>query len=96
MTNNDIGWEDNKKHRIDQRPSWCPHQDCIILRTHQNRMCAGRLPSPADHGRYKGVNTHRICLRGVLPDGEIFDLQVNTGDLWWFEKLFKAIREDKQ
>lgn len=90
----DIGWNDHEVHRWDQRPTWCPHSDCVVLRAMQNLMCAGRRAKPGDHGQFKGVNTHRFCLRDVLPGEAIFDLSVNTGDLWWFQKLFDAIRED--
>lgn len=77
------------------RPEWCPHKDCGHLLCIQNVMCCGRLPKPADHPPYKAVNTHRFCLRNVLPAEEVFDLQVCKGDLWQFDRLFNAIRKDE-
>jgi len=78
--------------RISDKPSWCPHPDCQHLRTNQDACCGGRLPEPAPHD--DGMNTHRFCLRGAADDGGVFDLQVHTGDLFWFDLAFDAIRED--
>lgn len=78
------------------RPEWCPHHaDCGHLHCIQNVMCCGRLPIPRDHPPFKACNTHRLCLRNVLPREEIFDLQVCKGDLYQFGRLFKAIRKDE-
>ena len=57
-----------------ERPSWCPHQDCIFLRQTQGLLCGGELPKPEPHD--EGENTHRLCIKA----GEVFDLQVNKTD----------------
>lgn len=80
-------------HWPNRRPDWCPHPDCIFLRVAgQHGTCAGRLPRSEPHGA--GRNTHRWCVDTRETGHGIFDLQVNTGDLYWFGKVFDAIRED--
>ena len=74
------------------KPSWCPHNDCVYLSWRQG-FCVGRLPVPISH---EGVdNTHRWCLNGASDNGGVFDLQVNSGDLWNFVVLFDVIRRDE-
>jgi len=72
-----------------ERPEWCPHSDCIFILLIQDAICAGKLPAPEPHDG--DLNTHRICIAGVIPGGEVFDLQVNTTDLYHFRRLFDAI-----
>ena len=74
---------------IIKRPDWCPYRNCKILRTLQDKMCAGELPKSIKHD--DDFNTHRFCLFGVLKENEIFDLQVNKSDLYIFRLLFNAI-----
>jgi len=57
-----------------ERPGWCPHQDCIFSRRSQDALCGGRLPKPEPHDGDE--NTHRLCIK----TGEVFDLQVNKTD----------------
>lgn len=52
-------------------------------------LCAGQLPAPIAHDG--DFNTHCICITNVLPDNKAFDLQVNTGDLYHFRRIFDAI-----
>jgi len=53
-------------------------------------LCAGKLPTPEPHDG--DFNTHRICIAGVIMlEGGVFDLQVNTTDLYHFRRLFDAI-----
>ena len=78
-------------HDMTKRPAWCPHQECQTLRCAQDLICGGKLPAPVPHDGDK--NTHRFCLRGADKDGGVFDLQVNKGDLFWFDLVFDAMRE---
>ncbi len=73
------------------RPTWCPHADCIILRSSMDSVCGGRLPAPADHGLALGVNTHRVCIDTRETGHGIFDLQVNDNDLDVLRWIFEAI-----
>ncbi len=68
-----------------QRPTWCPHQDCIFCRRSQDALCGGRLPKPVPHDGDE--NTHRLCIRA----GEVFDLQVNATDLGYFRWILDAL-----
>lgn len=72
-----------------ERPTWCPHQDCIFKRRVVDAMCAGHLPAPIEHDG--GLNTYRLCLNGSADNGGVFDLQINHTDLWWFRSLFDAL-----
>ena len=68
-----------------ERPAWCPHTDCRFVLNTQELACVGRLPEPVDHA---GVpNDGRFCIKA----GDVFDLQVNRGDLWGLGRLFKAL-----
>ena len=68
-----------------ERPAWCPHTDCQFVLNTQELACVGRLPEPVDHD---GVsNDSRFCIKA----GDVFDLQVNRGDLWGLGRLFKAL-----
>ncbi len=70
------------------RPLWCPHEDCSNLRTLQNLMCIGRLPKPVQHD--EGFNDYRMCLDGADSTGDVFDLQINSSDIYNFRLLFDA------
>ena len=72
-----------------ERPSWCPHADCVFVRRVTDTMCGGQLPNPEAHDG--DFNTHRFCLNGVIDDGEVFDLQINRTDAGWFLWLFNAM-----
>ena len=74
------------------KPLWCPHIDCIMLMSSQDRICVGKLPKPVLHD--KAENTHRWCLEGAADNGGVFDLQVNVGDLFCFDVMFDVIRKD--
>lgn len=54
-------------------------------------MCGGQLPTPADHGEAKGINTHRICIDTRETGHGIFDLQVGTHDVEYLRWIFDAI-----
>ena len=72
------------------RPKWCPHAECLFIETFQGSICIGKLPEKVEHdGDY---NTHRWCLANALPDNEVFDLQINKTDIFWFRLLFDAIK----
>ena len=72
-----------------ERPAWCPHSDCRFLRQTQALICVGKLPQPVDHDGHP--NTHRLCLNEALPNGEVFDLQINTTDTYHFRRMFEAV-----
>ncbi len=80
--------EKTEMGKINERPSWCPHENCLIFRCFQDTMCSGRLPEPVPHGT--DFNDSRICLRHALPNDEIFDLQINKSDTYWFKLLFEV------
>ena len=44
-------------------------------------LCAGKLPEPVSHDG--DLNTHILCFNGAMEDGEVFDLMINTSDVWW-------------
>jgi len=69
-----------------ERPMWCPHQDCVFCRRSQDALCGGRLPKPEPHEGDE--NTHRLCVNTV---GEVFDLQVNKTDLGYFRWILDAL-----
>jgi len=69
-----------------ERPEFCTHLDCQFIFRVTDSMCGGKLPKPEPHGA--DFNTHRFCLNGVDGAEEIFDLQVNKSDIWWFRKMF--------
>ena len=68
-----------------ERPSWCPHKDCITLRSSQGIMCGGKLPEPTEHNG--GINTHHFC----LMEGRESCYEVNEGDLDFFRWIFDAL-----
>lgn len=78
---------------LQERPKWCPHKDCRFRRRGQDSMCCGALPKPEPHDG--GTNLYRLCLNGADKDGGVFDLQVNDTDIWYFRKMFSALRGGK-
>jgi len=72
-----------------ERPSWCPHSDCLFVRRAMDAMCVGHLPEPIAHDG--DFNQHRWCLNGTSDTGGVFDLQINDTDLWWFRHMFSAL-----
>jgi len=68
-----------------ERPSWCPHKDCLFKRRAVDSLCGGGLPEPAPHDGDE--NTHRLCINA----DPIFDLQVNRADIGWFKWIFEAM-----
>lgn len=72
-----------------ERPEWCPHQDCIFKRRAMDSMCGGELPEPILHD--ENPNTHRMCLRESDPPYGIGDYQVDANDLDWFRWIFDAL-----
>jgi len=72
-----------------ERPSWCPHTNCIFGRRAMDDICGGELPVPIPHD---GVdNTHRLCMNGLADDGGVFDLRVNSTDLDWLRWILDAL-----
>lgn len=68
-----------------ERPSWCPHQECLFVRSAQGSMCGGQLPEPTEHAG--GVNTHHFC----LSEGGDSCYEVNDTDLEFFRWIFDAL-----
>ena len=66
----------------------------ILATITQDTACVGRMPKPVDHNG--GINTHRFCLKDAAEGGAVFDLMVNVGDLWNFERLFEVVRNDSR
>lgn len=78
-----------------KRPNWCPHKKgCEYIMSVQAMICAGKLPEPEPHDG--DFNTHRLCLKDALPNDEIFDLQINSGDIYHFRRVFDAIDPKKE
>ncbi len=78
-----------------ERPEWCPHADCVFIAVKAlHAMCGGRLVTPEPHDGV--MNTHRFCIDTCETGHGVFDLQVNRGDIWWFQELLKLLREDAQ
>jgi hypothetical protein len=63
-----------------QRPDWCPHQDCAYRASSQGCICIGELPEPTPH--LNSFNTHRLCIAQSCPgdDEWLFKLEINSGD----------------
>ncbi len=68
-----------------ERPSWCPHTDCLFRLRVQDSLCGGELPKPESHD--SDENTHRLCINA----DEVFDLQVNRSDLYHFRRVLSAL-----
>ena len=73
-----------------ERPVWCPYQDCQFCIRSMDSMCIGELPEPQDHGG--ALNTHRICFRGAEDDGEwLHPMQINGSDVWHMRRLLDHV-----
>jgi len=72
-----------------ERPSWCPHRDCEFKKRAMDKLCSGRLPEPTSHDG--DWNTHRLCINGVLPNNEVFDLMINKTDAWWLSYVLSEV-----
>lgn len=68
------------------RPTWCPHTDCLFRRRSMDAICGGELPTSADHDGTP--NTHRLCINAGEP---VFDLQVNATDTDWLRWILDAL-----
>jgi hypothetical protein len=75
------------------RPNWCPHQECGYKGSSQDCMCVGELPTPTDHGEFKAVNTHRLCMTHSRPGDAPwhFEFDWNRTDAWVFAKLINRV-----
>ena len=72
------------------RPERCPHLDCAFINSlGQGAFCKGKLPKPIDHDGQD--NTHRLCF--LQFDGEVYDFQMNKGDMWQLHSLLEP-KED--
>jgi hypothetical protein len=76
---------------MNQRPEWCPHQNCQYRLQTQDAACVGELPVPDPHG--PDFNTHRLCLRGAEDDGQwAFSMTINGSDAWNLGRLLQVVR----
>ena len=73
-----------------ERPVWCPHQDCKYRLRAQDAACVGYLATAVPHDG--DMNIYRLCLCGVLPNNQVFDLQINDSDIYHFRRLFDALQ----
>jgi len=76
--------------RIDVRPDWCPHKNCIIKRCLQVLMCVGELPKPVKH--HNDFNTHRLCIDTRETGHGIFDLRINKSDAYGIKLLTDIVK----
>jgi len=80
-----------------ERPVWCPHQDCQFRRRAMDSLCGGMLPKEVketDQFDQLHVNDMRVCLNETHqppPNHKIVDFKVNDGDLDWFRFVFDAL-----
>lgn len=79
-----------------ERPSWCPHKDCLFRRRAMDAICGGELAVAQPHAPGETpVNTHRFCMNldqsPAVKRADIIDLQVNAADLDWFRWIFDSI-----
>lgn len=77
------------------RPSWCPHSNCEWVTgggdpEGSGVACAGKMPSPLNHGNDK--NTHRLCLKPFDQTPSEFEL--NRTDVWYFGLVLKSLFEN--
>ena len=70
------------------RPIWCLHSDCNFIASSQNKICKGELPRPEPHG--SDFNTHRFCLDTRETGHGIFDLQINSTDIYNICRILKV------
>ncbi len=73
-----------------ERPDFCPHNDCLFKRRAMDNMCVGNLPEPIEHDG--DFNIYRCCLNGTSDTGTVFDLQINDTDIFWFKWLLGALQ----
>lgn len=94
-TRRDGGFQEQEVEYKQERPSWCPHTDCVFRRRVLDSACAGVLPEIADETDEAGrhINDSRICLNEThsADDAKVFDLKVNETDLDWLRWLFDSL-----
>ena len=73
-----------------ERPRWCPYQDCKYRLRAQDAACVGYLPKPVPHDG--DTNIYRLCLCEIFDGEEVFDLQINDSDIYHFRRLFDALQ----
>ena len=73
------------------RPTWCPHDDCMPQLATLSCACGGKLPKPELHG--DDNNIYRLCIRQSNESDEpfLFTLQVNNSDLFGLRRVFYAL-----
>ena len=78
--------EIEKKLWKQERPSWCPHPNCLFVRRVQDSICGGNLSEPEPHDA--DLNIYRICIN---TDDTCESLLVNKTDLGYFRWIFDAL-----
>lgn len=74
-----------------QRPDWCPHQDCAYRASSQGAICVGELPAPTRHGG--DLNTHRLCMTHT-DEGDVpwkMELEINASDAWGIARILGRV-----
>lgn len=83
-----------------ERPSWCPHQDCIFRRRAMDSICGGLLPlnqslvPEKDAFGETHINDVRMCLNETHqppPNHKPIDLKMNPSDLDWIRFVMDAL-----
>ena len=75
-----------------ERPNWCPHNDCLFKRRCQDAFCCGELPIPEPH--QDDFNYYRICVSG-FGDGIGQDYLVNNTDINYLRWILDALDGQK-
>jgi len=76
---------------LKDKPSWCPHSNCLYELQSQDKMCIGKLSELKQHGN--DFNTHRLCIDTRETGHGIFDLQINWSDAYNLMRLLKTIKD---
>lgn len=74
-----------------QRPEWCPHQDCAYQASSQGALCIGELPAPLPHE--DDHNTHRLCMTHSCEgdDPWLVKLEINRSDAWGISRVLGRV-----
>ena len=71
-----------------ERPTWCPEQECIFKRRAMDSICGGHLPAARPHNG--DANTFNLCLR---VDGRTDRYEMNKTDFWWLRYIMDGVEE---
>ena len=83
-----------------ERPTWCPHQDCLFKRRVMDSICGGALPPGQANVKEKDafgedhINDVRVCLNETHqppPNAKVVDFKMNPSDLDWIRFILDAL-----